>query len=423
MSNLGLAIFCLSLALLIFLSAFFSCAETALMAINRYRLRHRARIGKRYAVMILKLLKRPDRMLGLLLIGNSVTNIVASALATLLAIHLLGNAGVVLSTVLLTFVILIFGEVAPKTVAALYPEKVSKIVAWPVTILLKLFYPLVWFINTIANGLLRVLGIRVGDLRVDPLSREELRSIVYETAGRISHEYQDMLLGILDLNKVIVDEVMIPRHEIIGIDIEQEWGEIQKLIAASQYDWLPVYREHINQVVGVLHLRDFMQRAVMQQPLDKENLLKTLQEPYFVPIGTPLNIQLLNFQRQRKRIALIVDEYGEIQGLVSLEDILEEIVGEFTTNVATAHKVIQSQTDGSYLVDGAITVRELNRITQWRLPTQGARTLNGLIIDYLEAMPHAGTCLRIADYPIEIVHVKENRVKVARVFPRPSLKQ
>lgn len=408
----------LGLTLLIFLSAFFSISETGLMAINRYRLRHRARMGKKSAVLILKLLKRPDRVLGLILIGNTFANIVASALATVLAIHFFGEKGVVFSTVLLTLIILIWCEVAPKTLAALYPERVSKMVAWPVTILLKVFYPLVWLINFIANNFLRLLGVKVGNRGAEPLSREELRSVVYETAGRVSHQYQNMLLGILDLNKVIVDDVMIPHHEITGIDLEQDWDVIKKQLAASEHDWLPVYRESINQVVGFLHLRDLMKSVAMNEVVDKESLTKILQETYFIPEGTPLNIQLLNFQRLRRRIALVVDEYGEVLGLVSLEDILEEIVGEFTTSVSAANKMAQPQPDGSYLVDGAITVRELNRITQWNFPTRGPRTLNGLIIEYLEAMPLAGTCVRIADYPIEIVHVKENRVKVARIFPR-----
>ena len=408
----------LGLVLLLFLSAFFSVAETGLMAINRYRLRHRARMGKKSAILILKLLKRPDRVLGLILIGNNVANIVASALATVLAMHLFSERGVVLSTAVLTLIILIWCEVAPKTLAALYPERVSRVAVWPIAVLLKIFYPLVWLINAIANNFLRLLGVKVGNRGTEPLSREELRSIVYETAGRISHQYQDMLLGILDLNKVTVDDVMIPHHEITGIDLEQDWDKIKKQIAASEHDWLPVYRGTINQVVGFLHLRDLMQNVAMNQIIDKESLEKILQEAYFVPEGTPLNIQLLNFQRLRRRIALIVDEYGEVLGLVSLENILEEIVGEFTTSVSAANKMAQPQPDGSYLVDGAITIRELNRITQWKLPTRGPRTLNGLIIEYLEAMPIAGICVRIAHYPIEIVHVKDNRVKVARIFPR-----
>ncbi len=410
-------LFCL-LILMILLAAFFSSAETALMTINRYRLRHKARTKNRSAMLILKLLKRPDRLLGLILIGNNCTNIVASALATFIAIELFGEKAVILSTFLLTFIILEFAEIAPKTLAALYPERVSKIVAWPVHILLSALYPVVWFLNGISNNILRLFGVKMKVGASDSLTREELRSIVYETSGRISTQYQQMLLGILDLNKVTIDDVMIPRHEILGIDIESDWKKIKKKLAKSDHDWLPIYRDNINQVLGVLHLREFMHEALAGAEMDKDKLLSILHEPYFIPEGTPLNIQLINFQRQRKRLALVVDEYGEIQGLVTLTDILEEIVGEFTTTVVATGKVIQAQKDGSFLVDGAITIRELNRATKWKLPTKGPRTLNGLIVEYLESIPRSGVCVRINDYPIEIVDIKENRVKMARVFPR-----
>lgn len=416
MKHFSIIAFSATLFFLIILSAFFSGAETGLMAINRYRLRHKARMGKKNAILTLKLLKRPDRVLGLLLMGNNVANIVASALATVLAVNLFGENGVVFSTIILTFIILIFAEVAPKTIAALYPDRVAQIAAYPITVLLKLFYPIVWLINSITNSMLWLVGIKVDIGKLEPLNREELRSVVMETSGRVSRPYQNMLLGILDLNKVTVDDVMVPPHEIHGIDLEEGWQVVQQRIATSQYDWVPVYRENINQVVGFLHLRDFIDKLVTGD-MNEEVLLQILQEPYFVPEGTPLNIQLINFQRLRKRIALVVDEYGEIHGLISLENILEEIVGEFTTTVASAHSVMEVQADGSYLVDGAITLRELNRVTKWHFPTRGPRTLNGLIIEYLEAMPQPGICVKINGYPIEVVHVKENRVKVARVFP------
>jgi Mg2+/Co2+ transporter CorB len=387
------------------------------MAINRYRLRHKARLKQRHAVLILKLLKRPDRLLGMILIGNNLANIVASALATLIAMQIWGEKGVILSTVVLTLLILIFAEVAPKTVAALYPERVSKMVAWPVSIMLIVFFPFVWLINTVTNGLLRLLHINVGHRPLEPLSREELRSVVYDTAGKMSRQYQSMLLGILDLNKAAVDDVMIPRHQITGIDIDQPWQVIQKQLSHSPHDWLPIYHDSINEVVGILHLRELTGKLMTGQLLDKEKLLKLLKEPYFVPEGTPLNIQLLNFQQQRKRMALVVDEYGEIQGLITLEDILEEIVGEFTTTVESSGRV-DLQTDGSYIVDGSVTLRELNRIAHWHLPTTGPRTLNGLIIEYLEAMPVVGVCMRISGYVIEVQEVKDNRVQIAQVFPR-----
>ncbi len=407
-----------SLVLLIFMGAFFSAAETGLMAINRYRLRHEARLKKRSAITILRLLKRPDRLLGMILIGNCVANIISSAIATLLAVHFFGNTGVILSTILLTFVILIFAEVAPKTVAALYPDRIARWVSWSVFILLKLFYPLVWLINTISNGLLRLFGIKVTGHSLEPLSKEELRSVVHETSGRMSHHYQNMLLGILDLNSVTVNDVMVPQHQIIGIDLDQDWDSIKNLITKSDHDWLPVYRENVNQIVGMLYVRDLMHDILVQQTINKDALLKVMHEPYFVPEGTPLNIQLLNFQREHKRTALVVDEYGEVQGLLALADILEEIVGEFTMDMTSSTKKIQKQKDGSCLADGSVTLRELNRVTKWNLPSQGPRTLSGLIIEYLESIPRAGTCIKINEYPIEIVQVHGKMVKVAHIFPR-----
>jgi len=408
------------LALLILFSAFFSAAETGLMAINRYRLRHKARMKKRSAVMILKLLKRPDRLLGMILIGNSVANILASALATLLAVQFFGDAAVIFSTLLLTLIVLVFAEVAPKTLAVLYPERIAQMVVYPVTILLKFFYPLVWFINILANGLLRLFHIKVTSTGTEPLSREELRSIVYETSGRLSHQYQNMLLGILDLNKVTVNEVMVPHHEIVGIDLDLEWSAIQKVITQSPHDWIPLYRDNINEVIGMLHLRELMHTVLMRGEMNKEFLIKMAHEPYFVPEHTPLNTQLLNFQRQRKRTALVVDEYGEILGLLTLADILEEIVGEFAIGVDDGTKLILAQADGSYLVDGSVTLRELNRVTQWEFPTHGQRTLNGLIVEYLESIPRAGIGLIMNGFPIEILAVEDNLVKQARLFPRQT---
>jgi Mg2+/Co2+ transporter CorB len=417
LSHLQLIVFSIVLVFLILFSAFFAISETALMAVNRYRLRHKAKLKKSYAILILKLLKRPDRLLGMVLIGNNLANIFASSIATFLAMHYFSDRGVVLTTIILTLLILIFAEVAPKTLAALYPEQVSRWVVFPVKVLLSIFYPFVWFINSIANGLLHLLGVNTSDAAVESFSREELRSVVYDMAGRISRRHQSMLLGILDLNKMMVDDVMVPLHEISGIDIDEPWEIVEKKIAASQHDWLPVYQENINQVVGILHLRDLMPNLVAGNSLTIEVLKQKLQEPYFVPQGIQLNVQLMNFQQQRQRIALVVDEYGDVQGLVTLVGILEEIVGQFTTNIVGTSRV-EAQANGSYLVDGAITVRELNRITKWQLPTQGPRTVNGLIIEYLEALPNAGTCVRISGYPIEIIHVKENRVELAQIFPK-----
>lgn len=417
MSHFQVVLFSFILISLILLAAFFACAETALMAVNRYRLRHRARMRKRYAVHLLQMLKRPDRLLGAILIGSTFTNMLASSLATLIAFHFWGDEGALLSAIGLTFIVLIFAEITPKTLAAIYPDQMARWVVYPIQIILRLLYPAVWIANAITNGLLKLLHVRIGNYTIEPLSREELRSVVYETSGKISRQYQNMLLGILDLNKLTVDDVMVPRHEINGIDIKQPWHVIVNQIGRFQQEWAPVYRDNVNQIIGVLHTHDILRSLLAQNTFNKESLQQFLQEPYFVPEGTSLSIQMGHFQRSHDKIAFVVDEYGEIQGLLTLNDILEEIVGDFTSSV-TAGKRIQVQPDGSYLVDGAMTVREFNRATEWELPLRGPRTINGLIVEHLEALPHTGTTVLIAGYPIEIIHVKENRVKLARIFPK-----
>lgn len=421
MSHLQVVIFTGLLVFLILLAAFFSCAETALMAVNRYRLRHVARQKKRYAIKLLQLLKRPDRLLGAILIGNTFANMIASSVATLLALQFWGERGALVAAIVLTFIVLIFAEITPKTLAAIYPEKVARWVVYPIQIVLKLFYPLVWVANMITNGLLRLLHIRVSNYSVEPLSREELRSIVYDTSGKISRQYQNMLLGILDLGKLTVDDVMIPRSEINGIDIEAPMEAIVSYINKYHQDWIPVYRENVNQIVGVLYTHEMLRVLLSKATMTHEWLINFLQEPYFVPEGTSLSIQLGHFQQSHDKVAFVVDEYGEIQGLLTLNDILEEIIGDFTKSL-TAGKRVQIQPDGSFLVDGAMTVREFNRTSDWALPLGGPRTINGLIVEYLEALPHTGTAMLIAGYPIEIIQVKDNRVKLARVFPllKPS---
>ncbi|EKD70039.1 MAG: hypothetical protein ACD_46C00663G0004 [uncultured bacterium] len=417
MSHFQIIFFATILLLLIIISGFFSMSETALMAVNRYRVRHQARLKKRYAVRILQLLKRPDRVLGVILIGNTFANILASSLATLIAYHFWGDEGALLAAIILTFVVLIFSEIAPKTVAAIYPDQVSRWIVYPVQVILKLFYPIVVFANMIANGLLKLLNVRVTSSAIEPLSREEIRSVVYDARGKISRQYQNMLLAILDMNKLMVGDVMIPRHEIIGIDIEKSWEAIVIELNKINHEWVPFYRNHINQVIGVLYARDIYKILLARNVIDKEILQQFLQEPYFVPEGTLLSVQLNYFQQGHEKIAFVVDEYGEMQGMLTMNDILEEIIGDFNASMIPG-KHIQLQTDGSYLVDGATTVREFNRIADFELPLHGPRTINGLITEYLQALPHAGTAVLITSYPIEIIQVKDNRVKLARVFPQ-----
>ncbi len=387
------------------------------MTLNRYRLRHLARIGHGGARRANHLLKRPDRLIGLILLGNNFVNILASALATVLFIRLLGEAGPWVATMVLTVIILLFAEVTPKTLAALHPERIAFPAAWIYGPLLKVLYPLVWVLNIMANGLLKLFGVRTDDAENDNLSREELRTVVTEAGALIPKRHQKMLLGILDLEKATVEDIMIPRSEIAGIDLDDPTDTILDQLTTSQYTRLPVFREHIDQVVGILHLRDAL-HLMQQDRFNKEQLEAVCVEPLFIPENTPLNKQLLNFQQNKERFGLVVDEYGDILGLVVLDDVLEEIVGEFTTDPTTHIASVYPQEDGSTIMDGSMTIREFNRTMKQELPTDGPKTLNGLILEYLESIPEPGTSLRLAGYPMEVVQVKGNAVKKVKVFPQ-----
>jgi Mg2+/Co2+ transporter CorB len=405
------------LVLLLLLSAFFSGSETALMSLNRYRLRHKARSGHRGARLAESLLKRPDRLIGLILLGNNLVNFSAASLVAIIAFKLGGQPAVALGTLMLTLVVLIFAEAAPKTLAALHPEKVAYPVSYIYYPLLKAVYPIVWLTNIASNGVLFLLGVRKGDADGYALSREELRTVVYEAGARISTRYRRMLVSILDLEQVTVDDVMVPHNEIAGIDLDDDLEEIIAFIQKSEHTRLPVYRDNIDNVVGLLHLRR-LANTVSSDAFSKSTIEKLLSEPYFVPEGTPLSTQLVQFQKGRRRLALIVDEYGDIQGLVTLEDILEEIVGEFTTDPADDDNDIIKERDDCYLIDGTANIREINRAMNWSLPTDGPKTLNGLVLEQLETIPATGTGLKVAGYPMEIVETKNNRVKSARIFSR-----
>ncbi len=407
------------LVVLLLLSAFFSGTETALMSLNRYKLRHKARAGHRGAKLADQLLQRPERLIGLILLGNNAVNISASALVGVVSVQMGGELGFAIGTASLTLVVLIFAETAPKTLAALHPERVAFPAAYIYVPLLKILYPLVWLTNVMANGVLFICGLRKSDTDGYALSREELRTVVYEAGARISQKYRNMLINILDLEKVTVDDVMVPHNEIIGIDLNDDISEIEELIKNSEHTRLPVYRDNIDKVLGLLHLRRLANLA-SQPGFNKNDLERLLVDPYFVPEGTPLSTQLVQFQKARQRFALVVDEYGDIQGIVTLEDILEEIVGEFTTDPAAEDEDIVRESDQTFLVNGTANIREMNRVMNWTLPTDGAKTLNGLILEYLETIPESGTGLKIKDYPIEIIETRENRVQLARIYLNDS---
>ncbi len=404
------------LVVLILFSAFFAGSETALMAVNRYRLRHLAKSGHRGAQYAEKLLARPDRLIGMILLGNIAVHSASTAIATYITLELFDNSWIAATTGVLTIFILIFGEIAPKTLSALHPERVAIPSAYLYTLLQWPLYPVVWVVNLISNGVLRLFGVSAEDAAEHSLSSEELRSVVAEAGAMIPRRHQRMLISILDLEKATVEDIMIPRNEIVGIDISEPWEKVVEVLIASSHTRLPVFNGSIDDLKGVIHLRKVL-RLSAQGSLTLESLLTLVRDPYFVPEGTPLNQQLLNFQDQKRRIGFVVDEYGDIQGLVTLEDILEEVVGEFTSDPATRVKNVYLDADGSVLVHGSVTVRSLNRSLSWKLPTGGPKTLNGLVMEQLQEMPKPGRKLSIGNYQIEITDTRANAIKTARVRP------
>jgi Mg2+/Co2+ transporter CorB len=407
------------LVLLLGLSAFFSGSETALMMLNRYRARHLAAHGHGGATRALALLERPDRLIGLILIGNNFVNNLLASIAAVVAVELGGIDGgaVAIGASIITIVVLIFGEVTPKTLAALHPEALAYPAAYLYRPLLKVAYPLVWAINGVAKGVLRLLRVKVAERGADALTREELRTAVLEAGTFIPTRHQKMLVNLLDLEKATVEDIMIPRSEVDGIDFEEPVEDILTFLRRTQYTRITVWEGSIDSVIGVLHVRDFMQAQMDEAEITKEILRGLLREPYFVPEGTRLTALLINLQRARQTVALVVDEYGDVLGLATFADLLEEVVGEFTTDPLDSISDVHPQPDGSYLVDGAASVRDLVRTLGWQLPTGGPKTLNGLILEQLEAIPETGTSLLIAGYPMEILQVQDNAVRVAKIYP------
>ncbi|MCQ4262523.1 magnesium/cobalt efflux protein [Stutzerimonas stutzeri] len=403
------------LVFLLLCSAFFSSSETGMLSLNRYRLRHQAKEGHRGARRASELLAHPDRLLGTILVGNNFVNILASSIATVLAMQLWGEAGIAIATIGLTIVLLIFGEITPKTLAALRPEVVAYPVSLPLMMLQKILYPLVALLGWVSNGLLKLLGVDVSNKGNDSLSTEELRSVVRESGADLPLNRQSMLLGILDLERVTVDDIMIPRNEVAGIDLNDDLESIIGLLRTTPHTRLPVFRNDINQIEGIVHMRQIA-RLLSHDQLTKESLLEACNEPYFVPENTPLSTQLLNFQKQKRRIGIVVDEYGDVRGVVTLEDILEEIVGEFSNQDVLRSPDIHPQDDGTLVIDGAAYIREVNRALEWQLPCDGPKTLNGLITEALEHIPDSGICLQIGNYRLEILQAADNRVKSVRAW-------
>jgi Mg2+/Co2+ transporter CorB len=404
------------LLVLIVLSGFFSSSETGLMAINKYRLRHLANQGHRGAKLAQKLLSKPDRLIGLILLGNNLVNIMAASIATVIGLRLFGDNGVWLASLVLTVVILIFSEVAPKTVAAVHPERVAYPASFILYVMLKVLYPLVWLVNGLANLVLMPFSVRTNVDLIEHLNREELRTLLKEGGQHIPDDHQRMLVNILDLEQAAVEDVMIPRQDIVGVDLDDDWEEILQQLTQTVFTRMPVYRDNIDQVEGLLHIRTIISK-LSRGGLTYDDLLRSVRRPYFIPEGTKLTQQLLEFQRRESRMGLVVDEYGDIQGLLTLNDILEEIVGEYTTESRAKSRDLRQLDDGTYLVNGGVSLRTLNRNMDWGLPEEEVSTLNGLLLEELGDIPSGKTSIKVGRHIMTILEIKDNVISKVLVKP------
>ncbi|MFD1805223.1 HlyC/CorC family transporter [Pasteurella oralis] len=416
MDSIPLSTLFIALIILLIISAYFSGSETGLLSASRYRLRHLAEKGHSGAKKAEKLLKKTDVLLSLILICNNLVNITASAITTIIGMRLYGDAGVAIATGALTFVMLIFAEILPKTIAARYPERVAFTSSHLLAIFLRLFTPLVYLMNLIIQGILALLRLK-SDNKSPSLSPEELRAIVNESGKFIPSAHQEMLLSILDLEQVTVDDIMVPRNDIGGIDIDDDWRAIMRQLNHAAHGRVVLYKGSMDEnILGMLRVREAYRLMLDKNEFSKETLIRAADEVYFIPEGTALNAQLLNFRHNKERIGLVVDEYGDIKGLVTLEDILEEIVGEFTTSTAPSiEEEVIPQSDGSMIIEGSTNLRDLNKLFDWNLDTEEARTFNGLILEHLEEIPEEGTVCEINGLQITILEVGDNMIKQAQV--------
>lgn len=403
------------LFVLIVVSAFFSSSETAMMAINRYRLKHATKTS-RAARLVSNLLGRPDRLLTVVLIGNSFANIAAASIATIIGVRLFGEIGALYATMLIAIIVLLFAEIIPKIIASQKPELIAYLSAAPLNITIKTLFPLVWISNVVSNGILSLMGVKHYKKTLDTLTMDELRTMVNEAGALLPTQHKSMLNSILDLENITVEDIMVPRNDIVGIDLNDEESIILDKIRNSQHTLLPIYRDDIDDIYGVIHMRD-LTHYLTDHDFSKPKLLELSEKPYFVPEGSHLHTQLFNFQRTKNRFGLVVDEYGDILGIVTLADILEEIVGEFTTAVPYAAR-ITTQSDNTHVVDGTMNIRYVNQTMQWHLPVTNAKTISGAIIEYLEFIPTANTCVLLNNYPIEILAVQDNMIKTCKIGDR-----
>jgi Mg2+/Co2+ transporter CorB len=419
LNDTPIAILLAVLFVLLALSAFFSASETSMMALNRYRLRHLASKGNRNAKRTAQLLANTDKLLGVILLGNNLINAASATLVTIISIRLFGNSEWVLgiATLVVTFAILVFSEVTPKVIGASYPEKIALPASFILRPLLSLAYPIVWFVNLFVQALLKLMRLQPNNESEHILGIEELRTLVYESGKLLPSTHKSILINLLDLEHITVNDVMTPRNQIEAIALDDDLANITKQLISSHHTRLPIYHEHPNEIIGMLHLRDIT-RDLLNQTINTDIILAKTHTPYFIPSGTLLFTQLRQFQENKRKLGLIVDEYGELQGLITLEDILEEIIGELgnVTQLATSDCVRQA--DGSWLVEGSTSIRHINRKLHLDLPEQGPKTLNGLILEHFEDIPEPGITLKITGHPIEIIQIQERAVKTARIYPQ-----
>lgn len=407
-----------ALAVLLVVSAFFSISETSMMALNRYRLKVLVKQGTPGARQASELLSKTDKLLGVVLLGNNLVNAAAALVVGEITIRLLGDSewALVVASGMVTFAILVFSEITPKVLAASYPERIALPLSYLLGPLLKIFYPIVWFVNLFVRGFLRVLRLTPEHSAAPKLTLEELRALVLEESHFIPKKHQSVLVNLLDLEAVTVDDVMIPRSRIDAIDLDAPDEALRSQLYTSYHTRVLAYRGKLDDVAGIIHVRRVL-NLIGSEEITGESLQRTLSEPYFVPAGTPLFTQLQHFQEGQRRLGLVVDEYGELMGLVTLEDILEEVIGEFTTHAPSQPGTVARQEDGSVLVEGTASLRDLNRKLGLRLPLDGPKTINGLILEHFEDIPESGTSVLIAEHPMEIVQTQDRVVKVVRIFP------
>ncbi|MBA0916856.1 MAG: HlyC/CorC family transporter [Nitrosospira sp.] len=412
----------IALVVLLILSAFFSLSETSMMAINRYRLKHLVKQGHHGARLTTQLLANTDRLLGVILLGNNLLNAAAATLVAVIVSSLFDHSdlALLLGTVCVTFAILVFSEITPKVIAAAYPERIALASSYVLSPLLKLFYPIVWFVNLFVQGLLTILRLKPGaDSNTHKISPEELKTLVLEAGHFIRKKHQSMLLNLFDLETITVDDVMVPRSQIEAINLDDDDAAIQNQLLTCYHTRLPAYRGTLDNVIGVIHTRRVLNQ-MKGGGITSSDLEKIIRKPYFIPSGTPLFSQLQLFQENRERVGLVVNEYGEWMGIVTLDDIIEEIIGEFTTHSPSQAGSFLAQEDGSIIVKGTSLLRDLNRKLGMRLPLDGPKTLNGLIVEYFQDIPESGTSLKIAGHQMEIIQTQGRVVKMVRILAVPT---